>query len=207
MSEIIREADPRFDVSLPVIIVGAGAAGLTAALACKAAGVEPLVLERDALPRGSTALSAGLIPAPGSRWQQAAGIDDSPDRFLDDVRHKTGGAADMELAALVAREAAPTLEWLADAHGLAFSLLGDVSFPGHSRRRLHGLPSRSGAELIDRLRAAAEAADVPLMTGAHVTALIADAAGQPRGLLAARPDGRSERMGFDALVLACNGYG
>ena len=63
-----------FDVKVPVVIVGAGAAGLVAALSAREAGQDVLVLERDVVPRGSTALSAGLIPAPGTRWQKAVGI-------------------------------------------------------------------------------------------------------------------------------------
>ena len=39
---ISREQDPVFDAEVPVAIIGAGAAGLIAALACRGAGVEPL---------------------------------------------------------------------------------------------------------------------------------------------------------------------
>jgi len=50
-----------------IIIIGAGAAGLTAALAAHDAGGDVLVLERDDKPSGSTALSSGFIPAAGTR--------------------------------------------------------------------------------------------------------------------------------------------
>jgi len=66
--------DVDFDSEVPVLIIGAGAAGLTAALAAVEAGVEPVLIERDAVPSGSTALSAGLIPAAGTRFQAALGI-------------------------------------------------------------------------------------------------------------------------------------
>ncbi|MFY8054060.1 MAG: FAD-dependent oxidoreductase, partial [Limnohabitans sp.] len=48
---------------VPVVIVGGGACGLTAALALHRLGVECVVLERDATPSGSTALSSGFVPA------------------------------------------------------------------------------------------------------------------------------------------------
>jgi fumarate reductase flavoprotein subunit len=207
MSRVIREAAPRFEAEVPLAVIGAGAAGLTAALAAAEQGVEALVLERDALPRGSTALSAGLIPAAGTRWQAARGIEDEAALFEADIQAKTGGRALPHLAALLAREAAPALEWLAEGQGLPFSLVDDFDYPGHSRRRMHGLPSRSGAELLDRLRAAAEGAGVTLLTGARVAALIADAEGAPRGVEIARPDGARERIGARALLLACSGYG
>ncbi|NKC30713.1 FAD-dependent oxidoreductase [Falsiroseomonas selenitidurans] len=203
---ISREQDPVFEAEVPVAIIGAGAAGLVAALACRAEGVEPLVLERDAVPRGSTSLSAGLIPAAGTRFQRAHGIADDAETFAADIQRKAHGEAEPGTVATVAREAAPTLEWLADVHGLDFSVVHDFDYPGHSHRRMHGLPSRSGAELVDRLRAAAEAAGVPLLTEARVTTLVMDQHGAIRGLVAERPDGTRERIGARAIVLACCGY-
>lgn len=205
-ARVVTEADPAFATEVPVAIIGAGAAGLVAALACRGAGVEPLVIERDAVPRGSTSLSAGLIPAAGTRFQAAHGIADSVADFAADIQKKAHGQADPALVALVAREAAPAIDWLADAHGMPFSLVHDFDYPGHTNRRMHGLPSRSGAELVDRLRQAAEQADIPLLPEARVTTLVRDATGALRGLIAERPDGSVERIGARAIVLACCGY-
>jgi fumarate reductase flavoprotein subunit len=206
-ARVLTEGDPRFEAEVPVAIIGAGAAGLTAALACRDAGVEPLVIERDPVPRGSTSLSAGLIPAAGTRFQRERGIADDPESFAADIQAKAHGDADPDLVRTVAAGAAPTVEWLADRFALPFSLVHDFDYPGHRHRRMHGLPSRSGAELVDRLRAAAETSEVPLLTEARVTTLIADPAGRIRGLLAERPDGGTERIGAGAVVLACCGYG
>jgi fumarate reductase flavoprotein subunit len=71
---------------------------------------------------------------------------------------------------------------------------------------MHGLPSRSGADLIDALRAAAERAGVDILTEAQVTTLHADAT-RIRGAGLTRPDGSTDRIGCDRLILACNGFG
>lgn len=196
-----------FEAEAPLVIVGAGAAGLAAALAARAAGAEALVLERDPVPRGSTALSAGLIPAAGTRWQRQAGVEDTPERFAADIMAKAKGAPDPRLVDAVTRAAGPALEWLAEAHGLPFSLVENFRYPGHSVLRMHGLPTRSGAELMDRLREAATAAGAEIVCDAHVTTLFAESDGRVAGLALARPDGTEERIGCRALVLACNGYG
>ncbi|MBC9175733.1 FAD-dependent oxidoreductase [Pseudoroseomonas ludipueritiae] len=196
-----------FEFTVPVLVVGAGAAGLTAALAAHEAGAGVLVLERDAVPRGSTALSAGLIPAPGTRWQRAAGEEDDPARFAADIMAKAGQEPDPALVELVTREIGPALEWLADRHGLDFSVITDFRYPGHSACRMHGLPSRSGGELVDRLRQAAEGAGIDMLCEAQVTDLFADNGGCIQGVVLRRPDGSEERVGCGALVLACNGYG
>jgi len=102
MSTVSYAFDAKFDVDVPLLIVGAGAAGLCAALAAKEAGIEPLVIERDAVPAGSTALSAGLIPAAGTRFQRAKGIIDSPQLFAADIARKAKGEADAAVVDAVA---------------------------------------------------------------------------------------------------------
>ena len=88
MSRIKPVSSVTLDAQVPLLIIGAGAAGLCAALAAKEAGAEPLVIERDAVPAGSTSLSAGLIPAAGTRFQRARGIADSPQLFAADIQRK-----------------------------------------------------------------------------------------------------------------------
>ena len=67
MAQVIRSSrdDQDFALSSPVVIVGAGGCGLSAALAVRDAGVDALVLERDPRVSGTTAMSTGLIPASG----------------------------------------------------------------------------------------------------------------------------------------------
>ncbi len=196
-----------FDAHVPVVVIGGGAAGLVAALAAREAGAEVLVLERDPMPRGSTALSAGLVPAAGTRWQRAAGILDSTAQFAADIMAKAHGEPDPMLVACLTERCGTVLEWLADAHGLPFSVIADFNYPGHGAHRMHGLPTRSGAELMDWLLQAATAAGVDMLCDAHARTIYADAGACVRGLAYARPDGAVERIGCDALVLACNGYG
>jgi fumarate reductase flavoprotein subunit len=199
------------ETDVDVAIVGAGAAGLIAALRAHAAGARVVVFERDAVPSGSTALSAGLIPAAATRFQRAAALDDSVELFTADILAKAGGEPDTATVATVTAAVGPALEWLADAHGLPFSVIADFRYPGHSAYRMHGLPSRSGAELMDRLRAAAEAAGIDILCNARITGLIStrDASGatQIDGVAVVRPDGAHEQINARATILACNGYG
>jgi fumarate reductase flavoprotein subunit len=207
MSSVIFSSQGTFDAHVPLLIVGAGAAGLCAALAAKEAGVEPIVIERDAVPAGSTALSAGLIPAAGTRFQRAKDIADSPALFAEDIQRKAHGENESAIVDAIAREAGPTVEWLADRYGFPFDVVDNFTYPGHSAMRMHGLPTRSGAELIDRLRSAAEANDIVILTESTVERLFAASDGRILGIDLERADGTREKIGCDALILACNGYG
>src|ERR1043165_4684493 len=203
MTSVKPSDDVEFDSEVPLLIIGAGAAGLCAALAAHEAGVEPVVVERDVMPSGSTALSAGLIPAAGTRFQRDKGVEDSAKLLAQDIARKSHGEADRKLVQAVAAIAGPTIAWLADNYAMPFEVITDFNYPGHSAYRMHGLPSRAGAELIDRLRAAAEARDIPILTGRVCETLFADEDGFIEGVGLA--DG--ETIGCGALVLACNGYG
>jgi fumarate reductase flavoprotein subunit len=204
---VVAAADEKFDTQVPLIIVGAGAAGLCAGLAAKEAGIDAVVMERDDVPSGSTALSAGLIPAAGTRFQRDKGIVDSPDLFAADIQRKAKGEADRAVVETVAAGAARLVEWLADSYGLPFEAVDNFNYPGHSAMRMHGLPSRTGRELIDRLRDAAEAHDIVILAKSTAERLFADSESRIRGVEVARRDGSSERIGCEAMILACNGFG
>ena len=207
MSAVVAVDGEKFDTQVPLIIVGAGAAGLCAALAAKEGGIDAVVIERDDVPSGSTALSAGLIPAAGTRFQREKGIADSPAVFAADIQRKAKGEGDRSVVDVVAARAGPLVEWLSDRYGLPFEVVDNFNYPGHSAMRMHGLPSRTGRELIDRLRNAAEANDIVILAKSTAQRLFADSESRIRGVEVVHRDGTSERIGCKAMVLACNGFG
>ena len=205
---IRRAAQVEADVHVPVAIVGGGACGLTAALMLADAGVDCVVLERDALPSGSTALSSGFIPAPGTRTQRAHGVQgDSAERFAADIQAKAHGRAAPALVEAYAASIGPALDALQERHGLQWMLLDGFLYPGHSVHRMHSLPQKTGASLMAALQGAVEAAGIPVLTQALVDTLVLDAEDRVIGVDYLRPDGSRETLGCDALLLACNGFG
>lgn len=206
---IVRAAAmPPGTPAVPVAVVGAGACGLTAALMLRDAGIEVVLLERDAVPQGSTALSSGFVPAAGTSVQRAAGVaDDSPARFAADIQAKARGTAAPHLVRAYTEAIAPALQALQQRHGLHFELLDGFLYPGHSTRRMHALPERTGRALVGALTAAAERAGATLLTGALVRELRCTEGDRVLGVGFRRPDGRIEHLACQVLLLACNGYG
>jgi fumarate reductase flavoprotein subunit len=193
--------------AVPVAIVGAGACGSVAALALRALGIEAVLLERDAVPQGSTALSSGFVPAAGTRAQRAAGVTDSAEAFGADIQGKARGQAAPHLVRAYSAASGPALDALEGWLGTPFELLDGFLYPGHHTRRMHSLPARTGAALVGALAAAVQARDVPVLTNARVSTLFAGADGHVEGLAFERPNGHTEHLRCAALLLACNGYG
>lgn len=178
---------------------------MVAALSALDSGGETLVVEADAVPSGSTALSAGLIPAAGTRFQTAAGINDDADLFAGDIQAKAKGENPQELVNLLASNAGPVVDWLASRFDFPFSVVTDFDYPGHSRRRMHGLPTRAGRELVDRLRAACEANGIDIVCNRRAVTLFREG-DRISGVEVESPEG-PERIGCETLILACNGFG
>ena len=195
------------NIHTPVAIVGAGACGLSAALALSRLGIECVVLERDAVPAGSTALSSGFVPAACTRVQQAAHVKDSTDLFAQDIQHKAHGQAATALVKAYSEAIGPAMDALEEHHHIPWQLLDQFLYPGHSVYRMHAVPEKTGEGLMSRLRAAADSADVVVLTQAQVTGLDSDAKGFVHGLRFTQPDGTTSRLSCDAVILACNGFG
>jgi fumarate reductase flavoprotein subunit len=206
--QVVRSVQLPADApQVAVAVVGGGACGLTAALMLADTGIDCVLLERDAAPSGSTALSSGFIPAAATRMQQAAGIADSPEQFARDIQSKAHGTAAPHLVQAYANAISPALDALADRHGLQFEVLQGFLYPGHSVPRMHAVPERTGAALMTRLQRAADAAGIPVMTDAVVRELWVGEDGKILGLGYRRPDGSVERLHCRAVLLACNGFG
>ena len=150
-------------------IVGAGACGLVAAMTLQDAGVEALVVERDAVPQGSTALSSGMIPACQTSLQAAKGVDDPVEQMRDDLIAKAKGESDPVMVQRVCEESGPTIDWLTGAKGIGLELVDSFTYPGHATYRMHAPPSRTGAELMGALTNRAAADGIDIMTDARVT--------------------------------------
>jgi fumarate reductase flavoprotein subunit len=203
---ILDFSDIEFDINVPVAIIGAGAAGLVAALSLNDSGIRSLVLEREKIPSGSTALSSGMIPAAGTKIQTKQGIIDSAELLFADVMAKARGNVNREILTSICKISGPTIDWLMGKHGINLSLVDGFLYPGHSRLRMHAPVSRQGTDLIGNLTTAAANVGIDLLTEAYVKDLFCDGP-KVKGLRLKRPDGSHETVGCNALILACNGFG
>jgi fumarate reductase flavoprotein subunit len=209
-ARVVRAAAMPADTPhVPAVIVGGGACGMTAGIRLRDAGVDCVVLERDAVPSGSTALSSGFIPAAETRLQKSLGIPDSLALFRREIEVKSHGQAAPHLVVAYTEGVRQAIDAL-EAHGITFEVADTWLYPGHSVHRIHCVPERTGAALLAALGRVAAARGVDVLTEALVREIwVDDSSADDRivGVGYQRPDGTVERLACDALILACNGYG
>ena len=141
---------------LPVVIVGAGLAGLTVALHLANQGQQVVVLAKRTLGEGATPWAQGGIVG-------VLGTDDSIDSHVRDTQDAGAGLVDEETARFIAEHSAQAIEWLV-AQGVPFS--PDPQGPlglhltregGHAVRRIAHAADATGKAIHDALLKVAQA--------------------------------------------------
>lgn len=139
-------------IEAEVVIVGGGLAAHRAGIEASRLGADVLMLEKMPQVGGSTVLSGGSFAFAGTDLQKQAGIEDSPDRFRQDLIDVGGGQSDTSLVDLFVREQLSEYEFLR-RQGVTFGLIQSSS--GQSVPRTHPAdPRRVLSILHDELKAA-----------------------------------------------------
>jgi fumarate reductase flavoprotein subunit len=187
------------------IVVGAGAAGLMAALRGSARGGRILLLECADGSESDFAKSGGGVSAAGTRQQASAGIKDSAALWEEDIARKTGGEYQTDVVRLVTSRARDALHFLSDEIGIPIHIVQNLPVLGHRVARLHSTPSEGGREFASLMGAAvSRQANVVRLDGASVTDLVWDGA-RVSGVIA-RIGGKEQTFVAPLTVLASGGF-
>jgi fumarate reductase flavoprotein subunit len=192
-------------VTTDVVVVGSGACGMAAAIAARQQGPQVVVLEKAPEVGGNTALSTGSVPGAGTRFQEAAGIEDSPELMAEDILRQTGYQSDRELVLRLCNESRRLIDWLADDLGAELYLVTDYKHVGHSVHRLHAPASKEGADLVRDLRRAMKDFEAPVRVGVPVVGLLTGDDGSVVGV-EVEEEGQRVRIEAQKVVLASNGF-
>ncbi|WP_209308885.1 FAD-dependent oxidoreductase [Blastococcus sp. CT_GayMR16] len=188
-----------------VVVLGAGGAGLAAAVSAAEDGARVLLLESEGEIGGSMLQSAGMFTAAGTSVQAAMGVEDSVDRFFQHYMDLNQWRLQPGLIRRFCTQAAPALEWLL---GLGLDVpaerSGSAHHPGLCRSGVEDVwrghvPRDQGQGVVHVLERARRRHDVDLVLHTRVhDLLVAD--GRVRGVVA---DGVEVRAG--AVVIATGG--
>ncbi|WP_299756389.1 FAD-binding protein [uncultured Boseongicola sp.] len=186
--------------TLDLLVIGAGACGLAGAISAHDAGGSVAILEGRDRPGGNSALSTGSIPGAGSRYQRAAGIEDSPERMVTDLIRVAGHHDADDLTQMIAAECGPLCEWLIDDLGARMELITAYRHIGHSVERLHAPRSRRGQDLVDDLLRCVADRDIPIAVGNLAESLLVED-GKVVGAVVGGESIRAQKV-----LLATNGF-
>ena len=143
-----------------VVVIGAGGAGLSAAIEAANTGAKVAVLEKTPAAGGNTLVSGGGLNVPGSRQQKGLDIEDSVEQFYEDTMNGGDNKSDSKLVKIMAENALAAADWLMDDIGVKFMDDRVQQFGGHSTPRALIPEGNKGVALISKLLEKAEEKDV-----------------------------------------------
>lgn len=188
-----------------VIIVGAGGAGMTAALEAKAKGMNPVIFEKMETAGGNTNKSSSGMNASESKFQKEQGITDSNDKFYDETLKGGKGTNDKELLRYFVDHSAAAIDWL-DSIGIRLDNLTITG--GMSVKRTHRPTDGSavGGYLVKGLVENVHKNNIPLFVNADVKE-IEQKDGKVTGVKVVFDKKDEKVISANAVIVASGGYG
>ena len=188
-----------------VVVIGAGGAGLTSAIAAHEKGVKVILIEKTELLGGNTNYATGGINAAGTRIQKAAGIEDSPELFYEDTMKGGKNKNNKELVKVLTKNSAGIVDWLVE-RGVDIS---EVTYSGgQSVKRIHR-PTGGvavGPVVVSGLSKTAENEKIDIRKGTKAIALV-KAKNRIVGVKVREIDGKEYTIKAKAVIVATGGFG
>lgn len=203
--EVQAEAEKVEDLTTDIVIIGAGGAGLTAAIEATNAGAEVIVVEKNGFMGGNTNYATGGMNAAGTKYQEADGIKDSAELYYSDTMKGGKNLNNPELLKVLTEKSAETLYWL-ETLGADLSEVGASG--GQSVNRIHkgpgGMPVGTHLMNIFDQQIDKMGIDVKLYTKAIE---ILSEGNKVTGIKVENKDGNSYNINAKAVILASGGFG
>ena len=183
-----------------VIVVGAGGAGLAAAVAAAEKGASVIVLEKMSAPGGNTLRSSGSFNAAIA----SANHDDSPQKHYLDTFRYGGCRADPELVRTLTENAPEALAWL-QSQGVRFSEHVYQAFGG-MHPRAHNTLAPFGAGYIEALLARCRSLNISILTDHQVLDFHKNSSNRVTGVRVLHNGQKIDFAAHRAVVAASGGF-
>ena len=208
-----------WDEECDVLVIGSGYAGLSAAYEAVDAGAHVKVIEKLDIPGGNSIISGGDIAVCGSKAQADAGIEDSVEKYVQDMLVAGDYLNDVEKCRIIAEKSNETWEWTCDVLGAEWESDDEgnptlVPCGGHyTVRGFHPVNARGSNVVLPLLEKLSEKG-VEVECGRMLASIIRDESGRVVGVEVR--DGAKGQVGAGepcfiranrAVVLATGGFG
>lgn len=193
------------DINVDVAVIGAGGAGLTAAIQANELGAKVVVVEKMAMVGGNTIRAAGGLNATGTTLQTAKGTKDSVEIMYFDTMKGGHWLNDPALVRTLCEKSASTVDWLL-AHGGDLRDVGLMAGASFARTHRPTGGALVGPEVIRTLWTSAKAEKIDVRTNTRATKILTDRDGRVTGIKVEGKDG-AYTIHSKAVVDAAGGFG
>ena len=194
------------NLSADILVVGAGSAGLTAAVQAAEKGKKVILLEKNLGVGGSSQFAEGLF-AVGSEWNRLRSDPLTKEEAFKTLMEKHSYVIDAAKTKDYVEGSAENISWLA-GHGIKFEVVRMTPWEAATWHVISDYKGTNhGAGLIKGLKDAADKAGVETKLGTPATELILNKEGAVVGAKAADKKGNTYTISAKAVILATGGFG
>lgn len=193
------------DATYDVVVIGAGGAGLSAAIKAASTGAKVVIIEKMPFAGGNTILSYAEIASPGNWLQEEQGITDSAELLAKEMYAGGGKLGNKELVDIVANNALDAALWMRDTIGVEYQDYL-VHEGGHSVPRAVE-PITLGPGMIIPMVDYALKQGVDIIYNTKAEEFVQDENGRVTGVLVSNGDQTAIMTGTNGIVLATGGFG
>jgi len=194
-----------FDATYDVVVVGAGASGLSCAVQAAKDGLSCAILEKEAHTGGSSAFAEGHA-AFESDEQEKRGIKVTKDQAFNTYLDYSHWRADPPLVSRFVENAATTIKKMRDEVGAVYEDVTVTALDQPGELTTWHLPEGEVARLIELLEADARRRGVDVFLSTAAGQILKDDSGKVVGLVAKDNDGQEVRLGAKAVVIGTGGF-
>lgn len=187
-----------------IVIIGAGGAGLAAAIEAKQLGANVILLEKMGVAGGNTTSATGGLNAAETSVQKKLGIKDSKEQFFQDTMKGGYNKNDENLVRGMTENAPLTVEWLM-SFGVDLSDVGKMAGSTNSRTHRPKGGAAVGAHMIPVMEKHALEVGVDLRKNSKVTDIIKEN-GKAAGVKVTSENGKYV-IKAKAVIIATGGFG
>ena len=184
-----------------VVVIGAGGAGVAAAVASHDAGAQVILLEKTGAIGGTTATSQGLVGGYESQFTKAMDVHYTFEEMYGNLMNNASYRLDPALTTITIEKSGATIDWMADRLGMNFYAV----VPGYGPLTMMHCIEGAGVAMKTAMETTLAGTTIDLQLNTRATEILMNADGSVKGVKAERGND-TVYVYADSVVVATGGY-
>ena len=200
--EVVDDPAEVIEYTTDVVVVGAGGAGVAAAVEAYDKGANVILLEKTAAIGGTTATSQGMIAGYETYKTKEQDIHYTAEQMYHNLMNNASYRLDPALTTITVTKSGETVDYLHERMGMEFD---DTIWTYYGNLQMMHVVTGAGPAMKTAMQATLDATTIDLQLNTKATEILMNADGSVKGVKAERGND-TVYVYADSVVIATGGY-